>query len=97
MKHKVEIMQQLDFDELLVFSCEIKKRNRYGIWQNRHLLLTTNQMCNVKKLQIKRNITVETISALTKSTEASTANQFIVHVENEYDYHMQCEKIDELF
>ena len=54
-------------------------------------------MCNVKKLQIKRNITVETISALTKSTEASTANQFIVHVENEYDYHMQCEKIDELF
>ena len=97
LKHEAKIMGQLEHDELLVFSSDIKKRNRFGMWQNRHLLLTTNQMCNVKKFTIKRNIIVPKICALTKGTDPGLQKQFIVHVENEYDYHMECNKLDELF
>jgi len=48
-KHDEEIMKQLDTNEHIVFSCKVLKYNRFGMKQERYLLLTTHQLCNVKK------------------------------------------------
>jgi len=37
-----EIMSQLDNNEHIVFSCKVIKINRFGMKQERNLLLTTN-------------------------------------------------------
>jgi len=37
-----EIMSQLDTQEHIVFSCKVIKINRFGMKQERNLLLTTN-------------------------------------------------------
>ena len=35
--------------EQIVFSTKVLKYNRFGMRQERNLLLTTHQLCNVKK------------------------------------------------
>jgi len=42
-------MTQLDKDESLVYSTKVLKFNRFGMKQERNLLLTTNQLSNIKK------------------------------------------------
>jgi len=54
------------------------------------LLLTTHQLCNVKKQEFKREIRIELIKALTKSNDADN-KEFIVHIQDEYDYRFNCE------
>lgn len=41
LKHDPQIMNQLDQNEHIVFSCEVIKYNRFGMKQPRNLLLTT--------------------------------------------------------
>jgi hypothetical protein len=57
-KNDKEIMDQLaangklpssDSLESLVFSTKVLKYNRFGFKQERHLLLTTQQLANIKK------------------------------------------------
>ena len=49
LKHEAQIMNKLNYDEELVFSAEIMKKNRYSLWQNRNILLTTKKITNVKE------------------------------------------------
>ena len=55
-KHDAAIMNQLDQNEHIVFSCEVVKFNRFGMKQPRNLLLTTHQLCNVKGHEFQRRI-----------------------------------------
>ena len=59
-------------------------------------MLTTKKMTNVKDLSFQRSVEIHHIAALTKSLDYGN-HGFILHVLNEYDYLIHCEKIDELF
>ena len=47
-KQDVEIKNQLEKDEHIVFSVEVIKFNRFNMKQVRNLLLTTHHLANVK-------------------------------------------------
>ena len=53
-------------------------------------------MTNVKDFIFQRSVEIENLAALTKSLDFGHI-EFILHVTNEYDYFIQCDKIDELF
>ena len=95
-KYDQEIKQQLEKDEHIVFSVEVIKYNRFRMKQARNLLLTTLHLANVKDHTFQRRIRIDAIKAMTKSTELNN-NEFICHVENEYDYTFICDKREELF
>lgn len=60
------------------------------------MLLTTENLCNVKDGTFKRNIRIPSLKGLTKSTDPDIQN-FLIHVENEYDYEFVCKKRMKLF
>ena len=96
LKHEAQIMNKLSFDEELVFSDEVMKKNRYSQWQNRKILLTTKNITNVKNFTFQREVPIIRIKALTKAQEPDH-HEFILHFQDEYDYFMKLEKKDELF
>jgi len=93
-----EILAQLDTKkgEKIVFSCVVIKINRWGMKQERTLLLTNQNLYNIKKDQVQRRISVDSIKAVTKSTKQDNT-QFIVHVKNEYDYQFESDFRKEIF
>jgi hypothetical protein len=66
-----EILSQLDGakGEKVVFSCVVIKFNRFFVKQERTLLLTNQNVYNIKKNAIQRRINTQSIKALTKSTK----------------------------
>lgn len=69
-KTNKEILIQLDTEkgEEVVFSCVVIKFNRWGMRQDRTLLLTNQNLYNIKKDHVQRRIGVHSIKAVTKST-----------------------------
>ena len=53
-------------------------------------------MTNVKDFSFQWSVEIASIEALTKSLDFGN-HEFILHVTNEYDYFISCEKLDELF
>ena len=96
LKHEAQIMNKLNYDEELVFSADIMKKNRFTLWQNRNILLTTKKITNVKNFDFQRSVPVSRIKALTRATEREH-HEFIIHFRDEYDYFMKCDQMDELF
>jgi hypothetical protein len=93
-----EILEQLDVGkgERVVYSCRVSKFNRWGMKQDRTLLLTNDCLYNIKKNSVQRRINVNGIKAVTKSTQAGN-QQFIVHIKSEYDYVFESDQIQEIF
>ena len=91
-------MYQLDVDkgEKVVYSCLVSKFNKWGMKQDRTLLLTNMNLYNVKKNQVQRKIAIENFKAITKSLQSNN-KQFIVHIKSEYDYMFDSEYINEIF
>jgi len=91
-------MAQLDTGngEKVIFSCIVVKFNRWGMRQDRFLLLTNQYLYNIKKDNVQRKISIGSIKAMTKSTKEDNT-EFIVHVRSEYDYHFECDKRTEIF
>ena len=85
------IRNNLNENEKIVFTINVMKRNRFGQWQKRDMLLTTELLCNVKNNQFKRNIKINNLRALTRSTDPEIDN-FIIHVKDEWDYEFVCKK-----
>lgn len=48
-----------------MFSTKVLKYNRFGMKQERDLLLTTEKIYNIKKKEVQRCITVKSIMACT--------------------------------
>jgi hypothetical protein len=63
--------------------------------QERNLLLTTSQLCNVKGKEFLRSIGVKIMRGLSKNTLPGN-DEFVVHVADEYDYRFICPLRDEL-
>ena len=91
-------MGQLDTQkgEKVVFSCIVIKLNRWGMKQERTLLLTNQNLYNIKKDQVQRRINIQSVKAVTKSTNSNNT-QFIVHVKSEYDYMYESDFRKEIF
>lgn len=93
-----EILAQLDSGkgETVVFSCVVVKINRFGMKQERTLLLTNMNLYNIKKESVQRRIGVDSIKSVTRSSKGNS-NEFVVHVKSQYDYRFESEYRKEIF
>jgi len=66
------------------------KYNRFGMKQERIILLTNLYLSNIKKKQFQRKIAVSKLKAATKTTIDGNW-EFVVHVKKEYDYRFVCD------
>lgn len=64
-----------------MLSLKVKKINRFKMWQERSLMLTTENLCNVRQKNeiIRRSIRVNKLAGLTKRKNNEQL-AFIVHV-----------------
>jgi hypothetical protein len=71
-------------DETIFFSDKLIKVNRYGINQERNILVTNLAIYNLKKKSLKRRIDVKSIRGITVS---KITDEFVIHGNDiEYDY-----------
>ena len=72
-------------DEVILFSDVISKVNKYGLKQERYILLTAKAIYNLKKNELKRRIEYETIKGITCTRDN---DEFIIHCHDfEHDYY----------
>lgn len=97
-KANKEIMAQLDTGkgEQVVFSTIVIKFNRFGMKQERCMLLTNMYLYNINKDSVQRRIGVEAIKAMTKCVKEKSM-EFVIHVKKEYDYQFDSEYRDQIF
>ena len=77
--------------ETILISDKVQKINQYEWAQGRGLLITNLNVHNLKKEDIKRSINLKDIAGVSVTTEPD-GNEFVVHVDSDYDYRFQCEK-----
>lgn len=70
-------------NEKIYFSTGIIKYNRIGLWREWNIVLTEMAMYVFKKNKLKERESLSRIEAITKSNYSS---EFVVHIENDYDY-----------
>lgn len=92
------IVQQLDQKggEKVIYSVAVLKFNRFGLRQDRTLLITNYCIYNIKNEEIKRKIPLYSIQAITKSKLVENF-QFVIHIKNEYDYMYESPSRKEIF
>lgn len=72
------------------------KYNKWGMKQERDLLLTTQKLVNVCKAEFKRTIPIHKFRALSKALDPKNM-EFVLHVVGEYDYRFICDVREALF
>lgn len=77
------ITQTLEPGEHIEMTCKINKWNRFGLKQERTLMITNRAVYNLSKLKVKRKIMLGAIHACTLSKKGI---EFVLHVPSEYDY-----------
>jgi hypothetical protein len=86
-----KLMSFLCFVENIFISDKVMKINQYEWAQSRALLITNNNVHNLKKEEIKRSIPLKDIVGVSVTTEAE-GDEFVIHVLEDYDYRFICEK-----
>ena len=82
--------------ERFLIQCPIEKKNNWGVWQERRLVITDQAIYNVKDCtQIQRKIKLSSIRALSRGTSLQGLLQFVIHVNDEYDYHLRALSADD--
>jgi len=72
-------------NEKLLFSSDIKKKNKYNSNQTRTLILTNKALYNLNNFSLKRRIDLSNIKGI---TTAKNLNDFVIHgIANEHDYY----------
>jgi len=80
-----KLIKAITRDENFILSDKVYKKNHYGIYQTRNIVITNKAIYNLKKKQLKRRIDFKTIAGITFS---SISEEFIIHCnDDEYDYH----------
>ena len=77
--------------ETILISDKVTKINQYEWGQSRGLLITNQHVHNLKKEDIKRSINLRDIVGVSVTTE-SEGNEFVVHVQADYDYRFISDK-----
>ena len=78
-----------------MFSSAIQKYNKFGIKQTRNFMITSQRIWNLEKEELKRDIQLGKMLAITKSTKKGN-NDFIIHVSDEYDYKFSSDVREEI-
>ena len=72
-------------EEIIQFSDKIIKINKFGLKQDRNILITDKAIYNLKKNILKRRIDFRTIEGITVS---KISDEFVIHCKDiDYDYH----------
>jgi len=92
-----KIMEQIGM-EAFVMAIKASKYNSWKILQERNLLLTSHALYYMKRVKVKRGIPLIKILAISVNLE--NTNEFIIHLQNDYDvlfenYHKEREKMIE--
>ena len=70
--------------EKLIYSCKVIKENRFGMNQERSLVISDKAIYNLKEKEFQRRIEITKIKGITVS---KISDQFVIHGnEEEYDY-----------
>jgi hypothetical protein len=77
--------------EVLLFSDKVKKINMFGWHQERILLITNEQIYNIKKSKAKRKIRIADLGGVSKTLTGAKI-EFTLHVPKAYDYRFLTEK-----
>lgn len=73
-------------DEILLFSSQVIKINRYGIEQKRDMVITNKAIYNISAKALKRRIDIKT--AVKGITCSSLSDELVIHcLDLDYDYH----------
>ena len=79
-------MKLLSPGETLLFADKIEKWMFCGNWkQDRTIVITTENIYNVKKDKIKRCLPISKLGGISKSL-VGTKTEFVLHMPSEYDY-----------
>lgn len=91
-----KLVALLDSNEKLLFADKVKKFRSNCTWkQDRILVITTENIYNVKKDKVKRCMKIESLGGVTKSL-LGAKTEFIIHIPKEYDYRYLSEKRTEV-
>ena len=91
-----DIENHLDIEDLIIFTVEVLKYNRFKNWQIRNLLLTDSMICSLDGTVFKRSIRLASVVGITKHDDTGHRNEFIVHVADQYDYLYICKRREQL-
>lgn len=86
----IKYMMQVN-KEKFFFNCMLKKYNRFGMQQNRVLLITDRNIYSLSPkgktaFTIQRKILLKDVDAITLSDPVIESDEILIHVTNEYDY-----------
>lgn len=79
------IIQCFIYLEVILLSDLVTKINEYEWGQQRGFLITSEKIHNLSKTEIKRSILLKDLLGVTITTE-DEGDEFVVHVEQDYDY-----------
>ena len=78
------IKKKVTKDEIIEFTDKIIKINKYGLKQERNIIITNKGIYNLKKKENKRRIDLKVIQGITLS---KLSDEFVIHCcDDDYDY-----------
>jgi Unconventional myosin tail, actin- and lipid-binding len=89
----LQVRQIIGDEELVFYSCEIQKFNRYGFQQDRVLIITNRHMITLEQSTLNfvqhRKLSVNKVNGLTVSKDESS-QEIVIHVLEDYDERFNC-------
>lgn len=79
-----------------MFSCRLKKWNKYTIKQDRNFVVTNLNIYNFKQKRLRRVVPIKNLQGLTKLMK-SGSQEFVIHVKKEHDYRLASEFRETIF
>lgn len=81
-------------DEVILFSDVLNKINRYGLSQERSIIISQKAIYNLKKKELKRRIEIHNIKGISC---AKDNDEFVIHcIDMEYDYHFSSSRMKKI-
>lgn len=79
-----------------MYSCRLKKINKFSIKQDRNLIVTNLTIYNFKQKRLRRAVPIRNLAGLTKLLKQSS-QEFVLHIKRDHDYRLLSEHRDTLF
>lgn len=81
-------------DEVVLFSDVLNKINRYGLSQERSIIISQKAIYNLKKKELKRRIEIHNIKGISCARDS---DEFVIHcIDMEYDYHFSSNRMKKI-
>lgn len=87
----LQVRQLIGDDETIFYSCAIPKFNRYGLQEDRHIVVSSEHLWTLEQGSLNytehRKLAIVTIDAFTTSTDGY---ELVVHCGKDYDERFNC-------